>query len=160
SGSGSVAAVGNEVTTFKKGDAVYVYNYPLRHAGCPSDRQHDGAWAEYMLAPSSYVAPAPSAIDLTSAGAVPIAGLTAYQALIDLLKVGNGDLVLITAGAGGVGHLAVQIAARHGARVIATARQENHEFLRGLGAEEVIDYRVDDFVDVIHKRYGHGVDKA
>ena len=104
-GSGKVAALGREVTGFAERESVYVYSYPL---------YDNGAWAEYMLVPASYVARAPASLDLTRAGGVPIAGLTPHESLTDILEVQQGDVVSITAAAGGVGHLAVQIAARLG----------------------------------------------
>jgi NADPH:quinone reductase-like Zn-dependent oxidoreductase len=149
-GAGTVAAKGSDVRAFVEGDRVYAYNYPMRH---------NGAWAEFMLVPAAYVAAAPTALDLVHAGAVPIAGLTADQSVTDLLKVQPKDVVLITAAAGGVGHLAVQLAARAGARVVATASRHNHEFLRDLGAELVIDYQTEDVVDAVRVRFA-GVDKV
>lgn len=150
-GAGTVAAVGRQVTAFAESDSVYAYSYPL---------YDNGAWAEYMLVPASYVARAPTSIDLTRAGAVPIVGLTAHETLLDRLKVQRGDVVLITAASGGVGHLAVQIAARLGAHVVATAGPRNHDFVRSLGAETVIDYTAEDIVGAIRRRYPRGVDKA
>ena len=113
-----------------------------------------------MLVPSSYAARAPSSLDLTRAGGVPIVGLTAHETLTDILEVHRGDVVLITAAAGGVGHLAVQIASRLGGRVIATASRRNAAFVRGLGAEAVIDYQSEDLREAIRSRYPQGVDKA
>jgi len=150
-GAGTVAALGSEVAGFAEGDRVYAYSYPL---------YHNGAWAEAMLVPESYVARAPASLDLAQAGGVPIVGLTAFETLKDVLAVQRGDLVLITAAAGGVGHLAVQIATRLGARVVATASRRNHDFVRALGAETVIDYTAEDVVAAIRRRYPDGVDKA
>jgi NADPH2:quinone reductase len=158
-GSGSVVAAGKDVVGLEKGDRVYTYSHPLSHRGCRS-RHHNGAWAEYMLVPFRRVALAPTSLDLTHAGAAPIVGSTAHETLVDILKVERHDVVLITAAAGGVGHLAVQIAARRGARVVATARTKNHEFLRDLGAEVLIDYTREDFVEATRKRFPEGVDKA
>ncbi len=131
-GSGTVAALGRGATDFDEDDPVYAYSYPL---------YDNGAWAEYMLVPTSYAARAPASLDLTRAGGVPIVGLTAHETLTDILEVHRGDVVLITAAAGGVGHLAVQIASRLGGRVVGTASRRNEAFVRGLGAEAVIDYR-------------------
>ena len=150
-GAGAVAALGGEVAGFAEGDRVYAYSYPL---------YRNGAWAEFMLVPASYVARAPASLDLTRAGGVPIVGLTAHETLTDLLAVQRGDVVLITAAAGGVGHLAVQIASRLGAHVVATAGRRNHDFVRALGAEAVIDYTAEDVVAAIRARYPDGVDKA
>ncbi len=129
---GVVERVGFGVTTLRPGDAVY---------GMPWFPRQAGAYAEYVTAPSRQFAPAPTAVDALTAAAVPLAGLTAWQALVDTAGVTAGQRVLVHAGAGGVGHLAVQIAVARGATVIATAGAAREEFLRGLGATEVIDYR-------------------
>jgi NADPH2:quinone reductase len=158
-GAGSIVAVGKSVVGLTLGDLVYTFSHPLAHTGCPS-REHNGAWAEYMLVPADRVALAPKRLDLAHAGAVPIVGLTAHETIVDILKVERHDVVLVTAAAGGVGHLAVQLAARRGARVIATARQHNHDFLRSLGAEIVIDYTREDVVRAVRSQFPLGVDKA
>ncbi len=150
-GAGVAAVVGKDVTRFSETDSVYAYSYPL---------YDNGAWAEYMLVPESYVAAAPTSVDLTHAGAVPIVGLTAHETLTDILRVQRGDVVLITAAAGGVGHIAVQIAAQLEAHVVATAGKRNQEFVRSLGAEAVIDYTAEDLVSAIRAHYPRGVDKA
>ncbi len=158
-GSGTVAAVGKDVVGIQKDELVYTYSHPLSHKGCDSPH-HNGSWAEYMLVPFRRVARAPRSLDLALAGAVPIVGLTAHEAIVDLLKVEEGDVVLVTAAAGGVGHLAVQIAARRGATVVATARIHNHAFLRELGAEVLVDYKRDDWVAAIREKFPAGVDKV
>lgn len=150
-GAGTAAVLGDKVTEFVEDDLVYAYSYPL---------YDNGAWAEYMLVPTSYAARAPSSLDLIRAGGVPIVGLTAHETLTDILEVHRGDVVLITAAAGGVGHLAVQIATRLGGRVIATASRRNEAFVRGLGAEAVIDYQSEDLLEAIRSRHPRGVDKA
>ncbi len=94
---------------------------------------------EYVAAPERFLALIPDSISDEQAGALPLAGLTAWQAL-DTAGVGEGDRVLVHAAAGGVGHLAVQIAKARGAYVIGTARSEKHPFLRELGVDEPIDY--------------------
>jgi NADPH:quinone reductase len=150
-GAGMVAAVGTEVTSFAVDDPVYAYSYPL---------YDNGAWAEYMLVPVSYVSRAPASLELSRAGVVPIVGLTAHETVIDMLKVHAGDIVLITNAAGGVGHLALQIAAGLGANVVATASPRNHEFVRALGAVTVFDSLSMKVVKMIRARYRQGVDKA
>lgn len=131
--SGVVEAVGPAVLTgLKPGDEVYGYV-----------RRDDVCWgtsAELVPAPERTLAPAPESLDLAEAAAVPLAGLTAYQSVIEALGVGVGDRLLVHAAAGGVGRFAVQIAAARGATVIGTASPENHDALRDLGASEVIDY--------------------
>jgi len=128
---GVVEAVGFGVTRFQPGDRVL---------GMPWFPRLARAYAEYVTAPSRQFARIPDGLDSVHAGGLPLAGLTAWQALVDTAKLGRGDRVLIHAGAGGVGHLAVQIAKARGAHVIATARTEKHDFLRGLGVDHPIDY--------------------
>jgi NADPH:quinone reductase-like Zn-dependent oxidoreductase len=150
-GSGIVVAVGPDVKGFAEGDFVYACNYPL---------YENGAWAEYMLVPLPYVAAPPTGLDLKRAGAIPVAALAAHETLVDLLQVRRNDVVLITAAAGGVGHLAVQIAEHLGAHVVGTASLRNHDFVRALGAETVIDYTTEDVVGAIRAKYPGGVDKV
>ncbi|MFI8823527.1 NADP-dependent oxidoreductase [Streptomyces sp. NPDC053431] len=138
--SGLVEAVGFGVTLFKPGDEVFGM-LPYPHGV--------GAHAEYVTAPARAFAAKPAGIDHVQAGALPLAALTAYQALVDTADVRAGQRVLIHAAAGGVGHLAVQIAKARGAHVIGTASAPKHAFLRSLGADEVIDYRTGDFRDAV-----------
>ena len=100
-----------------------------------------GAYAEYVTAPSRHFAAKPHALSFEEAAALPLAGLTAWQIVVDAIALQDGDDILIHGAAGGVGHLAVQIAKARGANVFATARAEQAEWLRELGADEVIDYR-------------------
>lgn len=119
-----------------------------------------GCYAEYVTCPQEQLAPIPAGLDGTDAGAFPIDGLTAFQGLTDILGIGAGDEVLITAGAGGLGHLAVQIARILGANVIATASPHNHDFLHELGAFEVVDHTRDDWPDQVRALTGGGVDRV
>ncbi|MGW8886366.1 NADP-dependent oxidoreductase [Streptomyces sp. NPDC055749] len=136
--SGVVEAVGYGVTLFKPGDEVFgMLPYPYGV----------GAHAEYVTAPARAFARKPAGIDHIQAAALPLAALTAYQALVDTAGVTAGRRVLVHAAAGGVGHLAVQIAKSRGAYVIGTASAPKHDFVRSLGADEVIDYRTTDFRD-------------
>src|SRR4051794_3238546 len=128
---GTVEAVGYGVTRFAPGDRVF---------GMPWFPRLARAYAEYVTAPSRHFARTPDALDDEHAGGLPLAGLTAWQALVDTAGVGDGDRVLIHAAAGGVGRLAVQIAKARGAHVIGTARAEKHDFLRELGVDEPTDY--------------------
>ncbi|HEX5290641.1 MAG TPA: NADP-dependent oxidoreductase [Streptosporangiaceae bacterium] len=128
---GIVAEVGLGVTRFAPGDAVF---------GMPWFPREAGAYAEYVTAPSRQFARKPAALSYVEAAGLPLAGLTAWQVLVDAAGVRAGQRVLIAGAAGGVGHLAVQIAKARGAYVIATARAQRHDFVRGLGADEVIDY--------------------
>lgn len=137
--SGVVEEVGLGVTLFKPGDEV-LGMLPYPHGV--------GSHAEYVTGPARAFAPKPAGIDHVQAGALPLAALTAWQALVDTAGVEAEQRVLIHAAAGGVGHLAVQIAKERGAYVVGTASAGKHDFLRGLGADELIDYRVTDFAEV------------
>ncbi|MGW4173066.1 NADP-dependent oxidoreductase [Streptomyces chartreusis] len=138
--SGVVEAVGIGVAAFRPGDEVFgMLPYPFGH----------GSHAEYVIAPVRALTHKPSVIGHTEAGALPLVSLTAWQALTEHSDVRPGQRVLIHAAAGGVGHVAVQIAKARGAHVIGTASAGKHEFLRGLGADEVIDYRETDFTEAV-----------
>lgn len=129
--SGVVDAMGEGVTVHAPGEPVFgMVNFPLP-AGC---------YAEYVVAPVTQWAAAPTAIPLAHAGGLPLAGLTAWQALFDVGGLQTGERVLVLAGAGGVGHLAVQLAAWKGAQVSATASPGNHAFLRRHGVTLPLDY--------------------
>jgi NADPH:quinone reductase-like Zn-dependent oxidoreductase len=132
---GVVERVGGGVTRFAPGDEVYGM-LPVTGRG---------AYAEFTAAPADALTPAPKNLHLVHAGAVPLVAVTAWQALAVLARVRPGDRVLIHAAAGGVGHVAVQLARELGAYVIGTARTAHHEFLRGLGADELIDHTITDF---------------
>ncbi|MEV6199012.1 NADP-dependent oxidoreductase [Streptomyces sp. NPDC051771] len=138
--SGVVEAVGFGVTLFKPGDEVFGM-LPYPHGV--------GSHAEYVTGPARAFAAKPAGIDHVQAGALPLAALTAYQAIVDTAGVRSGQRVLIHAAAGGVGHLAVQIAKARGAYVIGTASAPKHAFVRSIGADEVIDYRTTDFRDAV-----------
>ncbi len=137
---GVVTETAPGVTRFAVGDEVF---------GMPWFPRQAGAYAEYVTAPSRHFAAKPHALSMEEAGALPLAALTAWQVVVDTVRVQEGDDVLVHGGAGGVGHLAVQIAAARGARVIATARREQAEWLGGLGVERVIDYREEDFAALV-----------
>lgn len=138
--SGVVEAVGIGVVRFQPGDEVFgMLSYPFGH----------GSHAEYVTAPARVFAHKPASVDHIQAGALPLVSLTAWQALVEYADVQPGQRVLIHAAAGGVGHVAVQIAKARGAHVIGTASAGKHEFLRGLGADEVIDYRETDFAEAV-----------
>ncbi len=129
--SGVVEAAGSGAAAFKVGDEVY---------GAP-DRSHIGSYAEYVAVPESQIAPKPESLDHIQAAAVPLAALTAWQALFDKAGLSAGQTVLIHGAAGGVGHYAVQFAKWKGARVIGTATGEGLDAARQLGADEAIDYK-------------------
>ncbi|WP_164551955.1 NADP-dependent oxidoreductase [Streptomyces sp. WAC 01529] len=138
--SGVVEEVGPGVTLYSPGDEVF---------GMPRFPEQAGGYAEYVVAPARRFAPKPAGIDHVQAAALPLAALTAWQGLVETAGLRAGQRVLIHAAAGGVGHLAVQIAKARGAYVIGTAREEKHAFLRGLGADEVVDYARVDFTEAI-----------
>ncbi|RJL27261.1 NADP-dependent oxidoreductase [Bailinhaonella thermotolerans] len=138
--SGVVEAVGPGVTLYRPGDEVY---------GMPRLPLPAGAYAEYLTSPARHLARKPAGLSHVEAAALPVAGLTAWQSLVDTARVRPGQRVLVHAAAGGVGHLAVQLAKVLGAHVIGTARAAKHDFVRGLGADEVIDYTAVDFADEV-----------
>lgn len=119
-----------------------------------------GCYAEYVICPSEQMAPIPAGLGNVDAGAVPIDALTAQQGLQDHLGIRSGDNVLITAAAGGLGHLAVQIARALGASVIATASRHNHEFVHTLGAAMVVDHMQDDWPEQVRALTGGGADRV
>jgi NADPH:quinone reductase-like Zn-dependent oxidoreductase len=138
--SGVVTKVAWGVTLFKPGDEVFgMLPYPHGH----------GSHAEYVTGPARAFARKPVNLDHIQAGALPLAALTAWQVLVDTANVLSGQRVLIHAAAGGVGHLAVQIARARGAYVIGTASTANRDLLAGLGVDEVIDYRTTDFTETV-----------
>jgi len=137
--SGVVEDVVPGVNRFRPGDEVF---------GMPFFPRPAAAYAELVAAPSRQLARKPSSLDHVHAAALPLAGLTAWQSLVDVAQVQPGQRVLIHAAGGGVGHLAVQIAKGLGAQVLATASGAKADFVRGLGADEVIDYEVEDFAEV------------
>jgi NADPH:quinone reductase-like Zn-dependent oxidoreductase len=128
---GVVLSLGFGVTRFEPGDRVF---------GMPRFPREAAAYAEYVTSPSRQLARIPEGLGDVEAAALPLAGLTAWQALVDTAAVRRGYRVLILAAAGGVGHLAIQIAKHRGAYVIGTARSAKHAFLASLGADEVVDY--------------------
>jgi len=138
--SGTVAALGSGVTAFKVGDEVF---------GMPRFPKQAAAYAELATAPADEIAAKPAGIDHAHAAALPLAGLTAWQGLVRHGGLQAGQRVLVHAGAGGVGHLAVQIAKARGAYVIATASPDKLDFVRSLGADEVVDYTKGNFVEQV-----------
>ena len=138
--SGVVEAVGEGVDSYQPGDEVFgLVRFP----------QPGEAYAEYVAAPADQLAPKPASLGHAEAAALPLVGLTAWQALIEAAGVEEGQTVLVHAGAGGVGHVAVQLARWRGARVVATASARNTEFLTSLGVEQVIDYTATPFEQAV-----------
>nr|BFF24412.1 NADP-dependent oxidoreductase [Glycomyces mayteni] len=138
--SGTVEAVGVGVRLYAPGDEVY---------GMPRFPHPAGGYGQYVAAPARQFDFKPASLTHVEAAALPLTGLTAYQALVDNADVQAGQRVLVHAAAGGVGHLAVQIAKARGAHVIGTASAAKHDFLRSIGIDEAIDYREVDFADVL-----------
>jgi NADPH:quinone reductase-like Zn-dependent oxidoreductase len=138
--SGVVTAIAPGVTRFKVGEEVF---------GMPWFPRQAGAYAEYVTAPSRHFAAKPGVLTHEEAGALPLAALTAWQVIVDTIQLQEGDDVLIHGAAGGVGHLAVQIAKARGANVIGTARIEQSDSLAELGIDKVIDYRIENFAELV-----------
>jgi len=133
--SGEAAAVGAGVTGFSKGD--YVFGFAR------------GSYAEYAIASPEGLAHMPKTVDFVTAAAIPTAGLTAWQIVMDVAKVSQDQTVLVHGAAGGVGTFAVQFAKRAGARVSATASREDFTYLQDLGVAQVIDYKSERFEDKV-----------
>lgn len=147
---GTVKAVGANVTRFKGGERVFAY--------CRKPTIQWGTYAEYVAMEARHVALMPKNLSFAQAAAIPLTTLTAWQSLFDRACLGDGQTVLIHAGAGGVGGMAIQLARHVGAKVYATASRVNHDYVRGLGAAHVIDYRSENFLDVIRRLEPQGVD--
>lgn len=139
--SGVVKQVGKNVSGFKKGDEVYGYASVLRGGS--------GAFSEYATVNVKSVAHKPGKVDFFETAALPLAGVSAWQALVDLLHLSQGQKILIHGGAGGIGSFAIQIAKHIGAYVATTVNVNNIEFAKELGADEVIDYKNQKFEDIL-----------
>ncbi len=135
---GTVEAIGGDVKDFQQGDAVYGYI-----------GSHAGGYAEYAIAKADEIAPKPESLDFENAAAIAVGALTSWQAIFDLANLQNGQRILITGASGGVGSLAVQLAKAKGAFVIGTASGKNEAFVRGLGADEFIDYTKKKFEELV-----------
>ena len=142
--SGILEGAGENVADLREGDEVYVYN-------------SSGCYAEYVAAPAEKVARKPASLSFEEVAGVPVAGSTAYQGIVEEIGLKEGETVLIAGAAGGVGTMAVQIAASLGARVLGTASPPNHDYLRSLGAAEGIDYH-GDWVAAVRTIAADGVD--
>jgi len=146
---GVVEAVGVGVKAFKPGDEVFY---------SPSIWGGQGSYAEYQVSDESIVALKPRNLSFVEAAALPLAGMTAWDAM-EFLKPQPGSTLLVHAAAGGVGSLAVQMAKAAGARVMGTCRSENQELVKALGVDVAIDYRAEDFVTAVQRETGgEGVD--
>jgi NADPH2:quinone reductase len=145
---GVVDAVGPAAHGVDVGDEVIAY--------CRKPFVGEGTYAEEVVVTDWYVAPKPRSVDWPSAAALPLAGLTAHQALGEL-DLREGETILIHGGSGGVGSMAIQLAVHRGATVLTTAGAENLDYVRGLGAAEAIDYRSQDFVEIVRASRPAGV---
>src|SRR6266581_7661001 len=135
---GVVEKVGSKITKFKAGDPVFAY----------VSLDNSGGYAQYALVTEREAAPKPKSLTYVEAAAVPVAAMTAWQALVDTAKLSAGQTVLIHGGSGGVGSFAIQIAKAHGAKVIATASTPNQGLLKQLGADVALDYSKTKFEDI------------
>lgn len=149
---GVVEACGRGCTRFQPGDEVFAY--------CRKPIVMHGAYAEFVTFDEKHTARKPANLSFEEAAALPLAGLTAWQSLIEAGGIARGQRVLIHAAAGGVGGFAVQLARWKGCRVIATASAGNHDHVRSLGAHEVIDYTQTDFVAAVRANHPDGIDLA
>lgn len=137
---GVVVKAGPRVRQFKPGDEVYARTDDFRI----------GTFAEFVPVKESSLAPKPKGLTMEEAASIPLVGLTAWQALVETAKLTKGQRVFIQAGSGGVGTFAIQLARHLGAIVATTTSAANFELVRSLGADVVIDYRTQDFEDVLH----------
>lgn len=151
-GAGVVEAAGTGVSRFTLGDAVYFCNGGIGG--------HAGTYAEYAVVDARFAARKPARLDFNQAAAAPLVLITAWEALYDRARMTTGQTVLIHAGAGGVGHVAIQLAKAAGCRVFTTVGSASKAaFARALGADEIISYRETDFVQaVLGLTQGHGAD--
>ncbi len=147
---GTVSAVGRNADRFKAGDKVFAY--------CRKPQIQFGTYCEYVAVHESAVALMPGNLGFAEAATVPLTGLTAWQSLFDTAKLSMGEKILIHAGSGGVGSLAIQFAKHAGATVYTTARAVNHDYVRSLGADAAVDYAKENFVDILRKREPGGID--
>jgi NADPH2:quinone reductase len=149
---GIVAALGSGVSDFAVGDKVYAY--------CRKPNVQWGSYAEFIVLPAGHVAPMPANLSFAEAASIPLVSLTSWQSLFDVGGLQAGQSALIHAGAGGTGGIAIQFAKHAGALIFSTASAANRDYVLGLGADHVIDYQSEDFVDAIKNVEPAGVDLA
>lgn len=137
--SGVVESVGDRVTRFKVGEAVF----------SRPDIKRNGTYAEYVVVRESELAFKPQTISHAESAALPLTGITAWEVLINTANVTAGQKVLIHAGSGGVGSLAIQLAKSRGAHVITTTSTQNQELVKALGADDIIDYKTENFAEIL-----------
>jgi alcohol dehydrogenase len=137
---GVIAEIGEGVEGFTQGQAVY---------GQANALGGQGSYAEYTPVKASQLAPKPESVDFTTAAALPLVTVSAYQTLVDHMHLQKGQKILIHGGAGGIGSMAIQLAKHLGAYVATTASAKDIDFVKNLGADEVIDYKAQDFTELI-----------
>ena len=147
---GTIAALGDGVEGFAVGDRVWAY--------CRKPKVQGGTYAEFVVMTADAVAPMPVRLDFEQAASMPLVGLTSWQVLFDTAALTSGQSVLIHAGAGGIGSMAVQLAKTAGANVVATASAANRVYVGERGADHVIDYTAGDFVSATRALFPDGVD--
>lgn len=147
---GAIEKRGHAARSFEEGDEVYAY------ARRPEVKW--GTFAEYIVIPESYLARRPNSISMEETAAIPLAGLTAYQALYVAGDLSAGQKLLILGSSGGVGSFGIQLAKARGAEVIGVASSKNHDYMRSLGADHTIDYHDRDIGEAVKEIYPEGVD--
>jgi NADPH2:quinone reductase len=148
--SGVIEAVGAGVRVFAPGDEVWY---------TPQIFDGPGSYAEYHVANENIIGRKPGSLSHLEAASLSLVGGTAWEALVSRVALRVGESILIHGGAGGVGHVAIQVAKAIGAKVFTTVRKDNFDFARSLGADVVIDYRKEDYIDAIMRETdGRGVD--
>ncbi|WP_051205340.1 NADP-dependent oxidoreductase [Salinimicrobium xinjiangense] len=147
---GVIEERGHAARRFEVGEEVYAY------ARRPEVKW--GTFAEYIIIPDSYLATRPKNVSMKEAAAIPLAGLTAYQALYIAARLSEGQKLLILGSSGGVGSFGIQLAKAKGAEVIGVASSKNHEYMRSLGADHTIDYKDKNIGEAVKEIYPEGVD--
>ena len=148
--SGSVHSLGKNVRDLSVGDKVYTY--------CRKPTVQYGSFAEYLTVSAQHVALVPKNLSMAEAAAIPLAGLTAWQSLFERAQLGPDETVLIHGGGGGVGSFAIQWAKYSDSFVITTVSKEKFEYVKRLGADEVIDYKKVDFVRYLRETHPFGIE--
>lgn len=148
--SGLITAVGKNVRSFKVGDEVFAY--------CRKPLIKWGSFTEYICLDAQHIALKPKSLSFAQAASIPLAALTAWQSLFRFAGLKKGEIILVHAGAGGVGGMAIQLAKYIGAQVATTATQKNHEYVKGLGAHHAIDYQTEIVSQKIQQLFPEGVD--
>lgn len=147
---GRISALGKEVKHLKIGDPVFAY--------CRKDRIQEGSFAEYVCVESNVASLIPSSLTLAEASCIPLSALTAWQSLFNAGNLQGKEVVLIHAGAGGVGGFAIQFAKLQGATVLTTASRKKWKYVKQLGADVVIDYQEEKFFEKVRSLYPQGID--